>query len=148
MLFNNFLIICQRSMLLWYQARRVIVLSWTTIQRHKGKISSGLSPPTQFTPMGTLVYHLCQVFNCFGNRTLILQPMALILLEEAKESWQESHMRKTMLALLLPTYCPTLGNHCVHTHAHIHMQASLLGTHAAIMSTGSSDRNKPKFIRK
>lgn len=74
--------------------------------------------------------------------------MALILLEEAKESWQESHMRKTMLALLLPTYCPTLGNHCVHTHAHIHMQASLLGTHAAIMSTGSSDRNKPKFIRK
>lgn len=54
MLFNNFLIICQRSMLLWYQARRVIVLSWTTIQRHKGKISSGLSPPTQFTPMGRL----------------------------------------------------------------------------------------------
>lgn len=50
----------------------------------------------------TLVDHLCQVFNCFGNRTLILQTMALILPEKARESWQGSHTGKTMLAC----YCP------------------------------------------
>lgn len=41
--------------------------------------------------MGMLTDHLCQVFNCFGNRTLILQPVALILPEEARELWQGSN---------------------------------------------------------
>lgn len=72
------------------------------------------SPLTQFTPMGISDDHLCQVFNCFGNRILIPQPMAFILLEEARKPWQGSCMRKTTLASLLPTCCPTLGTPCAH----------------------------------
>lgn len=92
-----------------------------------------MSPPTQFTRVGTLTDLLCQEFNCFGNRTLILQPMALILPEEAREPWQGSHMRKTMLALLLPTCCLILGNHCMHTYTHAGTLTRIL---AAAVSTG------------
>lgn len=74
-----------------------------------------MSPPTQFIPMGMPVHHLCQVFNYSGKRTLILQPTALILLKEAREPWQGSHMRKTMLVLPLPTCRSLLGDPCAHT---------------------------------
>lgn len=103
-----------------------------------------MSPPTQFIPVGTLVNYLCQTFNCFGNRTLFLQPMALILLKEAREPWQGRHMRTTMVALPLPTWCRHLGTHC----AHIHMEAHSRKTHAATMNIGSSDRNKLRLTRK
>lgn len=80
-----------------------------------------MNPPTQFLPVGTLVNHLCQAFNCFGNRSLILQAMVLILPGKAREPWQGSHMRKTMLACCCPHAVPSWGGHCEHictcTHA-------------------------------
>lgn len=105
-----------------------------------------MNPPTQFLPVGTLVNHLCQAFNCFGNRSLILQAMVLILPGKAREPWQGSHMRKTMLACCCPHAVPSWGV-TVSTYARVHTPAHSLKTCAVTMSTGS-DRNKPKLIRK
>lgn len=64
------------------------------------------SPPTQFSAVGSPAGHLCQVFNCFGSGALILQLMALTLLEKARKPWQGIPERKTVLALLLSICCP------------------------------------------
>lgn len=78
-----------------------------------------MNPPTQFLPVGTLVNHLCQAFNCFGNRSLILQAMVLILPGKAREPWQGSHMRKTMLACCCPHAVPSWGG-SLWAHMHVY----------------------------
>lgn len=77
---------------------------------HNSYFSSQHTPTIiQFISVGTLVGHLCQVFNCFGNGTLILQSMAFIPLEEARVL-----ARVPILASLLYICCPL-----VHKHTHI-----------------------------
>lgn len=105
-----------------------------------------MSPPTQFIPVGMLVDHLCQAFNCFGNRPLILQTMVLILPGKAREPWQGSHTRKTMLGCCCPHAVPSWGV-TVHTYVRAHTPAHSLKTCTVTMSAGS-DRNKPKLVGK
>lgn len=80
---------------------------------------------------------LCQVFNCFGNGALILQLMALALLERAKKSWQRIPETETAMASLLSICCLrcTKDTH-VHTYTHKHTFED--------QCTGSPDRNKEK----
>lgn len=81
---------------------------------------------------------LCQVFNCFGNGTLILQLMALALLERARKSWQRIPETETAMASLLSICCLRCTK---YTHTHI---STLLRTNAQAPQTGIK-KNPPKI---
>lgn len=80
---------------------------------------------------------LCQVFNCFGNGALILQLMALTLLEKARKSWQGIPETETVVASLL-SICCLRSTEYTHAHTYTHKHTS----EDQCYSTGSPDRNK------
>ena len=97
-----------------------------------------MSPPTQFIPVGMLVDHLCQAFNCFGNRPLILQTMVLILPGKAGALAREPH-EEDNVGLLLPARSPILGGHCAHICA---------CTHASTFAEDLSSYHECRFTQK
>lgn len=110
-----------------------------------GKIRSSMSPPTQFTPMGMLV-------------TVSAKCLIALEIEVSFFNLRGSHPSRRSQRALARESCEEdnvgLAAACMLSHpgealcAHIHMQAHSVRTHAATTSIASSDRNKPKLIRK
>lgn len=127
MVFNNFLIISQRDILLWCQAGRVTVLPWG--QRNGWALQPNL-------------YQWAPLFPIFAKSVIVLE-MELSFFNP----WHSSFWKKPE--------SPGKGAHEEDNGglATAHMLSppgDSLWTHlhAATTRIGSSDRNRPKFTRK